>query len=84
MFFVDSRGDLYVGDLHTVIDLYFALTDWADEPLDLHPVLIDYYDLVGDLVGPLPISSEQFADNPEAMKLFKREYRDPWVIKDEV
>ncbi len=29
-------------------------------------------------------ATDQFLDSPEAAKLFKREYRDPWVIKDEV
>lgn len=29
-------------------------------------------------------ATDQFDDNPEAMKLFKRGYRDLWVIKDEV
>ena len=28
--------------------------------------------------------TEQIVDNAEAMKLFKREYRKPWVIPDEV
>jgi hypothetical protein len=28
--------------------------------------------------------SEQIVDNAEAMKLFKREYREPWVIPDQV
>ena len=28
--------------------------------------------------------TEQIKDNPEAMKLFKREYRKPWVIVEEV
>jgi len=29
-------------------------------------------------------ANEQFVDNPEAMKHFRREYRKPWVIEDEV
>ncbi len=28
--------------------------------------------------------TEHIVDNPEAMKLFKRQYRKPWVIEDEV
>ncbi len=28
--------------------------------------------------------TEHIVGNPEAMKLFKREYRKPWVIEDEV
>jgi len=28
--------------------------------------------------------TEQFIDNPEAMKLFKRTYRKPWVIEEEI
>ncbi|HYW81115.1 MAG TPA: Gfo/Idh/MocA family oxidoreductase, partial [Thermoguttaceae bacterium] len=29
-------------------------------------------------------ANEQFVDNPEAMEHFRREYRKPWVIEDEV
>ena len=28
--------------------------------------------------------TEQIVGNPEAMKLFKREYRQPWAIEEEV
>jgi len=28
--------------------------------------------------------TEHIVDNPEAMKLFKRTYRDPWVVPEEV
>jgi len=29
-------------------------------------------------------ADERFVDNPEAMQYFRREYRRPWVIEDEV
>ena len=28
--------------------------------------------------------TEQILDDPEAMRLFKREYRKPWVVEDVV
>jgi len=41
------------------------------------------YRLGGQKIAIDP-ASEEIRDNPEAMKLFRRTYRKPWVIEDEV
>lgn len=61
-FFVEALGDFYLGDLHTVVDLFFMLTDGADAPLALRPVLVAYYTLVEAELGDLPMTPEEFAD----------------------
>jgi hypothetical protein len=32
----------------------------------------------------IDLQTEQIVDNPEAMKLFRREYRRPWVVEERV
>ncbi|OIP44530.1 MAG: hypothetical protein AUK47_00840 [Deltaproteobacteria bacterium CG2_30_63_29] len=60
-FFVELVGDLYNGDLHEVVDLYFALNDPATELL-VRGAVIDYYTLAGGALGTLPLTPEAFAD----------------------
>ncbi len=51
-------------------------------------VLMSHYATISYRLGGQKLNidrqTEQIIDNPEAMKLFKREYRSPWVIPDEV
>lgn len=73
-FFVEAIADVYVGDLHSVVDVLYMLTDWAEQPTDIRPVMMDYYTLVGDLLGELPLTPEQFADNVDVFLASVMEY----------
>ncbi len=60
----------------------------ADVEKGHHSALLIHYANISYRLGGQKLvidpKTEHIADNPEAMKLFKREYRKPWVIEEEV